>query len=278
MGKKKAKACPQCEVCEKWAVPTADFFSLLLALFIALYALASVNKEKMRAVKEEFVKIYDYAPAPQEISPVLPMDPATPEKPSEQSSGKMPVADGGAVLENNPIQSEGKTEATSTEDEQMQNVSVGEGALDQSMDGTLLKLPATIPFRGSNATLDDEEMHRFVKRVADIIKTLPPTVEISVRGYTDNQALPKGSAYRDNLDLSSARAATVVRELIKNGVSSERISSAGFGAAKPLATNNSEVNRAKNRRVEFYMFVSNDKKLDQGTQKSVLDSLAKLPK
>ena len=278
MGKKKAKACPQCEVCEKWAVPTADFFSLLLALFIALYALASVNKEKMRAVKEEFVKIYDYAPAPQEISPVLPMDPATPEKPSEQSSGKMPVADGGAVLENNPIQSEGKTEATSTEDEQMQNVSVGEGALDQSMDGTLLKLPATIPFRGSNATLDDEEMHRFVKRVADIIKTLPPTVEISVRGYTDNQALPKGSAYRDNLDLSSARAATVVRELIKNGVSSERISSAGFGAAKALATNNSEVNRAKNRRVEFYMFVSNDKKLDQGTQKSVLDSLAKLPK
>jgi chemotaxis protein MotB len=277
MGKKKAKACPQCEVCEKWAVPTADFFSLLLALFIALYALASVNKEKMRAVKEEFVKIYDYAPAPQEISPVLPMDPATPEKPSEQSSGKMPVADGGAVLENNPIQSEGKTEATSTEDEQMQNVSVGEGALDQSMDGTLLKLPATIPFRGSNSTLDDEEMHRFVKRVADIIKTLPPTVEISVRGYTDNQALPKGSAYRDNLDLSSARAATVVRELIKNGVSSERISSAGFGAAKPLATNNSEVNRAKNRRVEFYMFVSNDKKLDQGTQKSVLDSLAKLP-
>jgi len=276
---KKCKKCPECPAGEKWAVPTADFFSLLLALFIALYALASVNKEKMRAVKEEFVKIYDYAPAPQEISPVVTMDPATPEQPSEQSSGKMPVADGGAVLENSPALSEGKTEASSSEEnEQMQNVSVGEGALDQSMDGTLLKLPATIPFRGSNATLDDEEMYRFVKRVSDIIKTLPPTVDISVRGYTDNQALPKGSAYRDNLDLSSARAATVVRELIKNGVSAERISSAGFGAAKPLATNNSEVNRAKNRRVEFYMFVSNDKKLDQATQKSVLDSLAKLPK
>ena len=275
---KKCKKCPECPAGEKWAVPTADFFSLLLALFIALYALASVNKEKMRAVKEEFVKIYDYAPAPQEISPVVTMDPATPEQPSEQSSGKMPVADGGAVLENSPALSEGKTEASSSENEQMQNVSVGEGALDQSMDGTLLKLPATIPFRGSNATLDDEEMYRFVKRVADIIKTLPPTVDISVRGYTDNQALPKGSAYRDNLDLSSARAATVVRELIKNGVSAERISSAGFGAAKPLATNNSEVNRAKNRRVEFYMFVANDKKLDQATQKSVLDSLAKLPK
>jgi chemotaxis protein MotB len=181
-------------------------------------------------------------------------------------------------LDTNPTQSDGKTEANSNEDEQMQNVSVGEGALDQSMDGVLLKLPATIPFRGSNSTLDDEEMYRFVKRVADIIKTLPPTVDISVRGYTDNQILPKGSAYRDNLDLSQARASTVVRELIKNGVSSERISSAGFGAAKPLAENTTEANRAKNRRVEFYMFVSNDKKLDQATQKNVLDSMAKLPK
>ena len=279
MAKKKCKKCPECAAGEKWAVPTADFFSLLLALFIALYALASVNKEKMRAIKEEFVKIYDYAPAPEEISPVTPMDPVSTDEPSDQgSSGKMPISNGGAVLDTNPTQSDGKTEANSNEDEQMQNVSVGEGALDQSMDGVLLKLPATIPFRGSNSTLDDEEMYRFVKRVADIIKTLPPTVDISVRGYTDNQILPKGSAYRDNLDLSQARASTVVRELIKNGVNPERISSAGFGAAKPLAENTTEANRAKNRRVEFYMFVSNDKKLDQATQKNVLDSMAKLPK
>lgn len=277
MGKHKCKKCPECEAGEKWAVPTADFFSLLLALFIALYALASVNKEKMRAVKEEFVKIYDYAPAPEEISPVTPMDPVSSEEPSDQgSSGKLPIAQGGAVLDTTASLNDGKTEASSQEDEQMQNVSVGEGALDQSMDGVLLKLPATIPFRGANATLDDEEMYRFVKRVADIIKTLPPTVDISVRGYTDNQPLPAGSAYRDNLDLSSARAATVVRELIRNGVSPERLSSAGFGSGKPVAANVSESNRAKNRRVEFYMFVSNDKKLDQAAQKSVLDTMAKL--
>lgn len=277
MGKKKAKKCPQCEVCEKWAVPTADFFSLLLALFIALYALASVNKEKVRALKEEFVRIYDYAPAPEEISPVLPMNPESTDKSEQSSSGKMPISKGGALLESTPTMGEGTTEASSVQNEEMQNVSVGEGALDQSMDGVLLKLPATIPFRGSNATIDDQEMHLFIKRVADIIKTLPPTVEISVRGYTDNLNLPRGNQYRDNLDLSSARAASVVRELIKNGVAADRLSSAGFGAAKPLVTNSSEANRAKNRRVEFYMFVSNDKKLDQQKQQSVLDSLAKLP-
>lgn len=53
-----AKKCPKCEcpAGEKWAVPFADFLSLLLALFIALYALASVNIEKQKALKEEFVK------------------------------------------------------------------------------------------------------------------------------------------------------------------------------------------------------------------------------
>lgn len=279
MSKKKAKKCPECPAGEKWAVPTADFFSLLLALFIALYALASVNKEKVRALKEEFVKIYDYAPAPEEISPVLPMNPESTDKSEKSSSGKMPVSSGGALLDTTPTMGDGSTVASSSESDQQdaQNVSVGEGALDQTMDGVLLKLPATIPFRGSNASIDDQEMHLFVKRVADIINTLPPTVDISVRGYTDNLVLPRGSQFRDNLDLSSARAATVVRELIQNGVAADRLSSAGFGAGKPLAANTSEANRAKNRRVEFYMFVSNDKKLDQQKQKSVLDSLAKLP-
>lgn len=277
MSKKKCPKCPECPAGEKWAVPTADFFSLLLALFIALYALASVNKEKVKALKEEFVKIYDYAPAPEEISPVLPMNPESSDKTEKSSVGKMPVSKGGALLENSPTTGEGMEQASSDQEAQMQNVSAGEGALDQTMDGVLLKLPATIPFRGSNASIDDQEMHLFIKRVADIIKTLPASVDISVRGYTDNQALPKGTQYRDNLDLSSARAATVVRELIQNGVEAQRLSSAGFGAGKPLAANTSETNRAKNRRVEFYMFVSNDKKLNQEKQKSVLDSLAKLP-
>ena len=274
--KKKCKKCEECAAGEKWAVPTADFFSLLLALFIALYAIASVNKEKMAALKEEFVKIYDYAPAPEEISPVAPMNPESSDEATKESSGKTPTESGGAILEVTPTTT--TQIESSTEDETMQNVSVGEGALDESMDGSLLKLPTTIPFRGSNATLDDEEMRLFVKRVADIIKVLPPTVDISVRGYTDDQNLPRGSAYRDNLDLSNARAATVVRELIQNGVSAQRLSSAGFGAAKPLASNSSEANRAKNRRVEFYMFIANNKKLNPVAQKSILDSLAKFPK
>src|SRR5574344_29228 len=58
MAKKKAKC--ECPSGEKWAVPYADFLSLLLALFIALYALASANIEKQQALKDEFIKIYNF--------------------------------------------------------------------------------------------------------------------------------------------------------------------------------------------------------------------------
>ena len=72
MGKKKCKK-TECAAGEKWAVPFADFFSLLLALFIALFAIASTNTEKMKALKEEFVKIYDYSAKPEEANPVVRM-------------------------------------------------------------------------------------------------------------------------------------------------------------------------------------------------------------
>jgi chemotaxis protein MotB len=280
MAKKKCKKCPECPAGEKWAVPTADFFSLLLALFIALYALASVNKEKLRAIKEEFVKIYDYAPVPDTINPVIDMVTESKQIPDTAAnpSGKMPVPDGGSILVGSPPVPESSGDVIEKIQEDMKNASMGEGPLDETMDGVLLKLPATIPFRGSNSTIDDENMHLFIKRIADIINALPQDVDISVRGYTDDQPLPGGSAYHDNLELSSARAATVVRELIKNGISADRLSSAGFGATKPIVSNTNETNRAKNRRVEFYMFVSNDKPMDKKKQENILDALSKIPK
>lgn len=279
MGKKKCKKA-ECPPGEKWAVPFADFFSLLLALFIALYALSSVNKEKVKAVKEEFVKIYDYAPVPESVNPVVDMvsETKTDSDASGQSSGTMPVSDGGAVLEQTPSVNQETLESISNIQSELQKASMGDGALDQAMDGVLMKLPATIPFRGSSVTLENEDMNLFIKRIADLINTLPPSVQVSVRGYTDDSAVPKGSVHRDNLELSNRRAEAVVRALIQNGVAPERLSAAGFGSAQPIAANTNESNRAKNRRVELYMFISNETPIDTAKQQSILDALGKLQK
>lgn len=73
-----------------------------------------------------------------------------------------------------------------------------------------------------------------------------PNIKIEIAGYTDN----KGT-YSYNLDLSENRAKAVFDFLIENGISSYRISYKGYGQADPVASNENERGRAKNRRIEF---------------------------
>lgn len=75
-----------------------------------------------------------------------------------------------------------------------------------------------------------------------------PALEIEIRGHTDNQG-----SEAHNADLSERRAAAVVGWLISRGIESRRLSSRGFGATRPAASNADEAGRARNRRVEFYV-------------------------
>ena len=127
MGKKKCKP-TECPAGEKWAVPYADFLSLLLALFIALYALASVNTEKMKALKEEFVKIYDYSAKPEEATPVMSMAVKSGEAAKDKDKGNA----GG---------SSAQLEEIARLAQMIEKMNIGEGSLEQKIDGAILKLP-----------------------------------------------------------------------------------------------------------------------------------------
>ena len=73
-----------------------------------------------------------------------------------------------------------------------------------------------------------------------------PTVKIQIEGYTDNI----GNA-ADNLKLSQNRAKAVINYLVKKNISITRLTAKGFGAAKPIAGNETEEGRAQNRRTEL---------------------------
>lgn len=73
-----------------------------------------------------------------------------------------------------------------------------------------------------------------------------PTIRLSVFGHTDNRGAP---AY--NQDLSQRRAAAVVKYLTDKGIPANRLEAKGFGAERPVATNDTAEGRATNRRVEF---------------------------
>ena len=73
-----------------------------------------------------------------------------------------------------------------------------------------------------------------------------PTLKIEISGYTDNVGKPA-----DNLTLSNNRAKAVVNYLVSKSISSQRLTSKGYGETKPLADNKTEDGRAMNRRTEM---------------------------
>jgi len=73
-----------------------------------------------------------------------------------------------------------------------------------------------------------------------------PTLQVSIEGHTDN----KGSR-KKNIRLSRDRAASILNFLVKRGIAPDRLKSEGYADEKPIAANDTEEGRAKNRRVEF---------------------------
>lgn len=101
-----------------------------------------------------------------------------------------------------------------------------------------------IHFKTGSAELDDKSVP-LLNSVADITGRCP-AVSIDVAGHTDNVGNKNA-----NQRLSEQRARSVVDYLTGKGIDAGRIQSAGFGDTRPLVPNDSEANRAKNRRIEF---------------------------
>jgi outer membrane protein OmpA-like peptidoglycan-associated protein/tetratricopeptide (TPR) repeat protein len=81
--------------------------------------------------------------------------------------------------------------------------------------------------------------------LVDLLKE-NPSVNIQINGFTDNQGKPS-----DNMILSENRAKAVVKYLIQNGIEASRLASKGYGETRPIADNNTEIGRAKNRRTSM---------------------------
>ncbi|HEX6838002.1 MAG TPA: OmpA family protein [Polyangia bacterium] len=108
-----------------------------------------------------------------------------------------------------------------------------------------IAIRGTIHFGTDNAELrpDGEQL---VDEVADVLAKHPEIRRVRVEGHTDN----RGNA-EHNLQLSKARAASVVQYLVKSGIDPARLESEGYGASQPLVPNLTPAARAKNRRVAF---------------------------
>ena len=97
------------------------------------------------------------------------------------------------------------------------------------------------------------EMKKLADAVIELNKEIPDDINwvLRVDGHTDNVPLAGTGRFRDNWELSSARATAVVKFLIANGVPANRLVAAGFGEYQPLEASDSPDARARNRRIEL---------------------------
>jgi outer membrane protein OmpA-like peptidoglycan-associated protein len=109
---------------------------------------------------------------------------------------------------------------------------------------SVISQTGAIYFKTGSAELD-RESEPLLDSGADIAKRCP-SVKFEVDGYTDDVG---GRHF--NQRLSEQRAKSVVDYLIAKGVGAARIRSAGYGESHPVAPNDTEANKAKNRRIEF---------------------------
>jgi len=103
--------------------------------------------------------------------------------------------------------------------------------------------------------LEQSEYRRAIRELKE--NNLSWNVEIRVEGHTDNIPLGPNIRYRDNWELSAARAQNVMRILQEyTRIPEKNFAVAGFGEFKPIADNSTEYGRNQNRRVEIYIDAS----------------------
>jgi len=112
------------------------------------------------------------------------------------------------------------------------------------------QVPGDMLFDSAKADLLKKGYEAIQKAVGAIQRRYPDS-QIIIAGHTDNQRLVKSAKFKDNQELSVARAQAVVNYLSVNGVDPSRLSAVGYGESKPIASNESPEGRAKNRRVEL---------------------------
>lgn len=105
-------------------------------------------------------------------------------------------------------------------------------------------------FRSGQDVINEDMINTVKEIIPDILAY--PDHRVIIEGHTDNIPISSssGKRYRDNMELSFLRAKAVAEILVNNKISLERISVIGYGDTRPIASNDTDEDRVKNRRVE----------------------------
>jgi chemotaxis protein MotB len=239
---------------ERWLLTYADMITLLMALFMVLFSISSVNISKYKSLQQSLQDAFS-GRILKGGSSVL----------DSGSSGKSPNNEATPAIA--PIKPQvGQTSRnnnTAKENREFQQIKAQIDAyarkhgLSKQLQTAIVRrglvvrlLTDQVVFDPGQAVLKPPALPLLtgVGHALNIDKTHP----IMVEGHTDNVPIA-GSQFPSNWELSTARASVVVRFLISTGIDKYRLGAAGYANLYPVASNSTASGRSKNRRVEIVL-------------------------
>jgi chemotaxis protein MotB len=235
---------------ERWLVSYADMITLLMVLFVVLFAMGQTDKAKMEALRTSLQRAFSVE--------VLRGAEPTSLKGSSGSSiipAVVPLAITQEVMAVTGEMIPDPQLASALHDvrEALLQIPIpsdtsGSVEIGASREGIVISLAGNLLFDSGKSDLKPRGM-TLLDTLAERLRTMPN--EIRVEGHTDNIAIAT-PLYPSNWELSSARATTVGRYFAEQSdIAPNRLIAAGFGEFRPIAPNDSREGRARNRRVDL---------------------------
>lgn len=248
---------------EAWAIPYADLLTLLLAFFVVMYAVSSVNEGRYRVLADSLSKAF--GGPPKSMQPIQ-----IGEKPQlgtqadavfytpdmrgfEQDPARLKDERSGTRIGGQPSREKQRAAADANLDRMSDAVQTAMADLIRKNlvivrrvpQGLEIEIRADILFASGVAKLE-APARDVLNRLSDVLRDFPNALRIE--GHTDDRPIAT-AVFPSNWELSAARAASVVHLFMNNGVEPSRLSVAGFGEYRPIADNSTVEGRNRNRRV-----------------------------
>ena len=232
---------------ERWLLTYADMITLLMALFMVLFSISSVNVSKFKTLKE----VLQNAFTPKVLSgggSIVPDGGATK---SQQAASASPVPATVSSAATNPAIEEDEFEKLKRELDSYARRHGFSAAIETMITarGLVIRLLTDKVLFDSGSAAIKGEADPLLGEIADLVD-VDPDHPISVEGNTDSVPIST-SRYPSNWELSTARAAAVVRFLNAECVAAGRLEASGVAGQRPIAPNTTAAGRSRNRRVEI---------------------------
>ena len=238
---------------EAWAIPYGDLVTLLLAFFVVMYAISSVNTGKYRQLSASLVQAMQGSPSGMSADDGI--------------GGGAGVAGGLAVIDVQGHLRESAQDRMMPSSALLQEVSPRTRKLHEIGEKIATAMGSLVERGLVDVNISDEWVQvdlksdiLFASGVGNVATAAEPVIgalaqvlvgfpnDVRVEGHTDDRPI-RSTVFRSNWELSAARAASVVHLLTDSGVAARRLSVVAHAEQLPIRENDTEAGRTANRRV-----------------------------